>query len=247
MNEHKQLQLRSLAAYNGTLREDGWGGRGGRRFGDDNFGHDIVCGFCGEPSHPTSDCPMKNVPGAKSKMDREYESFLNEIGAGGGGDDGAFGGGAPRKNTQDEEYEDFIASIGGKMTPAEPAAAAPAPWAKAKTAPAAASPGMGSPAMGRGMPPGGAGHYGSPGFDDRGGRGRGAAPGFPPAMPQMGYPQYGAPTQGFNPYGMAGYPQGMPAYGQAGAAPGAMPGYGHMAAQPPAAGVSAEGQAPWRM
>lgn len=59
MNEHKQLQLRSLAAYNGTLRDENYG-RGGRRFGE-NEGTGIVCGFCGEPSHPTSDCPERST------------------------------------------------------------------------------------------------------------------------------------------------------------------------------------------
>ncbi len=59
INEHKQLQLRSLAAYNGTLRDENYG-RGGRRFGDQED-RGIVCGFCGEPSHPTSDCPMRST------------------------------------------------------------------------------------------------------------------------------------------------------------------------------------------
>lgn len=224
INEHKQLQLRSLAAYNGTLRDENYG-RGGRRFGDQED-RGIVCGFCGEPSHPTSDCPMRNQPGAKSKMDREYESFLNEIGGGGG--DLPFsmgGGGGGAKSSADDEYANFMASIG--ETPASPSepASAPAPWAKPR--------GAAMPSPGGAAAPG---HYGpGGGAPMRGGRGGPMPPGmgggrgaYPPAggYPPQGYPSPygGAPGYGAPYYGGAPMPYGMQAPGQyGGGPPGMMP------------------------
>lgn len=174
INEHKQLQLRSLAAYNGTLRDENYG-RGGRRFGDQED-RGIVCGFCGEPSHPTSDCPMRNQPGAKSKMDREYESFLNEIGGGGGGGfpmGGSSDGGA--KSSADDEYANFMASIGETPTsPQADAASAPGypPYggAPGMASPYGQQPPYGMQAPGQYGPPGmaampGMGGYGAPGAD----------------------------------------------------------------------------------
>lgn len=212
INEHKQLQLRSLAAYNGTLRDENYG-RGGRRFGDQED-RGIVCGFCGEPSHPTSDCPMRNQPGAKSKMDREYESFLNEIGGGGSGGfpmGGSSDGGA--KSSADDEYANFMASIGETPTsPQADAASAPAPWAKPRGAPIA------PPAGGAG-----GGHYGPGGPM----RGPGGASPMPPVMGgRGGYPPVGAyPQQGYPPYG--GAPgMGVPGYPPYGGAPGMASPYG---------------------
>ena len=47
-------------------------------------------------------------------MDREYESFLNEIGGGGGGGGFPMGGGSDggAKSSADDEYANFMASIG---------------------------------------------------------------------------------------------------------------------------------------
>eukprot|EP00005_Dracoamoeba_jomungandri_P010833 CAMPEP_0174275300 /NCGR_PEP_ID=MMETSP0439-20130205/59750_1 /TAXON_ID=0 /ORGANISM="Stereomyxa ramosa, Strain Chinc5" /LENGTH=349 /DNA_ID=CAMNT_0015367391 /DNA_START=282 /DNA_END=1331 /DNA_ORIENTATION=+ len=101
VNEHKQLQLRKLADYNGTLRENNWNTPGGRGFDSVQA---IVCDFCGEPSHPTSDCPQKNLPGARSKLDKEYDSFLSAIGE------------EPSSSSSSSSkvgssYEEFMASI----------------------------------------------------------------------------------------------------------------------------------------
>ncbi|KAL4439650.1 hypothetical protein ABPG75_002651 [Micractinium tetrahymenae] len=87
MNEHKKLQLRELAALNGTLKDEQY------------------CFICGDSGHQQSDCPKKAVdvyrlpdqlqskvdemyakdvarmnPGEAVKMDSEYKSFLAELG-----------------------------------------------------------------------------------------------------------------------------------------------------------------------
>jgi len=116
VNEHKQLQLRKLADYNGTLRENNWNS------GPKRFQQEVTCGFCGEPSHPTYDCPMKKVPGAKSKMDQEYESFLSAIGE------------APKTSSTSsstpppmDSHEEFMASIGQAVQPPPPPSYQPPP------------------------------------------------------------------------------------------------------------------------
>ncbi|KAL6043086.1 Splicing factor 1 [Balamuthia mandrillaris] len=108
-NEHKQLQLRKLADYNGTLRENNWRGNAGAEGGARRNFREVVCEFCGEPSHPTSDCPMRSQPGAKSKLDMEYDSFLSAI-----GEAPPSGGSASAGDAEDPEatYAEFMASIG---------------------------------------------------------------------------------------------------------------------------------------
>eukprot|EP01098_Paradermamoeba_levis_P001275 TRINITY_DN11434_c0_g1_i1.p1 TRINITY_DN11434_c0_g1~~TRINITY_DN11434_c0_g1_i1.p1 ORF type:complete len:532 (-),score=117.01 TRINITY_DN11434_c0_g1_i1:113-1678(-) len=75
LNEHKSRQLEKLAELNGTLKERKWS------LSSSGTGRGISCSFCGDASHPSTDCPMKGKPGARSKMDQEYELFLSEIGA----------------------------------------------------------------------------------------------------------------------------------------------------------------------
>lgn len=40
---------------------------------------DVYCKHCGEISHPTYDCPLKDQPVNKQVIDEEYHSFMNEI------------------------------------------------------------------------------------------------------------------------------------------------------------------------
>ncbi len=143
-NEHKRQQLRKLAEYNGTLRDQSF--QRDQAAGKAYTGIDVVCGICGEPSHPTADCPLKGQPGVKSKLDREYENFLSEIGE------------APKTEVAhapasaaaaaaDRSYEEFMASLGeapsggggggGANPPAPQAGGAPAPppWASAPVCP----------------------------------------------------------------------------------------------------------------
>lgn len=113
-NEHKKNQLRQLAVFNGTLRDHNWAVQQGKF----NTGMEVACKICGEVSHPTSDCPLKNQPGVKSKIDKEYENFMAEIGE------------APKKEPGDASgatgadaaYEEFMASLGGAPPPPPPSA-----------------------------------------------------------------------------------------------------------------------------
>lgn len=80
-NEHKKAQLRELAIINGTLRDNFWNLRTERNFEPAN----VKCTICGEYSHPSFDCPLKNktnaiAPGDQQAMDTEYEQFLKDIG-----------------------------------------------------------------------------------------------------------------------------------------------------------------------
>ncbi|CAO2043234.1 unnamed protein product [Urochloa humidicola] len=88
LNEHKQQQLRELAALNGTIRDDEFcrtcGEPGHRQYACPNkmttFKSDVQCKICGDGGHPTIDCPVKGMAG--KKMDDEYQNFLAELGGG---------------------------------------------------------------------------------------------------------------------------------------------------------------------
>eukprot|EP01101_Sappina_pedata_P009378 TRINITY_DN5455_c0_g1_i1.p1 TRINITY_DN5455_c0_g1~~TRINITY_DN5455_c0_g1_i1.p1 ORF type:complete len:497 (-),score=163.82 TRINITY_DN5455_c0_g1_i1:93-1559(-) len=114
-NEHKRMQLRTLAQINGTLRENAWVDKFERRPGPE-----IICKICGDGSHPSYDCPTKR--GFKEKLDNEFEAFMSEIGE------------AVPKDQMDKEYEDLMRSIGASdSAPGEPQPPPPSstpPWAK---------------------------------------------------------------------------------------------------------------------
>lgn len=81
-NEHKRQQLRKLAEFNGTLRDNMWDGGEDRRdmFSDTGV---VQCLNCGERSHPTRDCPVKNRRGkgggGGKSLDNELASFFSEL------------------------------------------------------------------------------------------------------------------------------------------------------------------------
>jgi splicing factor 1 len=98
-NELKRLQLRELAALNGTLREEeeiicaNCGQSGHRRY-ECLEGRSVtattICRICGGKGHLASDCAYKNDPEMQQasrqraeQMDSEYQSFMAEIGGGG--------------------------------------------------------------------------------------------------------------------------------------------------------------------
>jgi splicing factor 1 len=97
-NELKRMQLRELAALNGTLRDDenqicqNCGGTGHRRFEcpeAKNFTVNLVCRICGNAGHIARDCTERNNPDAikaasqrNSKLDSEYENLMAELGGG---------------------------------------------------------------------------------------------------------------------------------------------------------------------
>lgn len=75
-NEHKRQQLRKLAEINGTLRDHlietekeirTW------------VAPEVLCKFCGEVSHPSSDCPQRGQRPQMS-VEEEYVEFLASIG-----------------------------------------------------------------------------------------------------------------------------------------------------------------------
>ncbi|GAB4825909.1 Splicing factor 1 [Ancistrocladus abbreviatus] len=86
LNEHKRLQLRELAALNGTIRDEEYcrlcGEPGHRQYAcpsrTTTFKSDVLCKICGDGGHPTIDCPVKGTTG--KKMDDEYQNFLAELG-----------------------------------------------------------------------------------------------------------------------------------------------------------------------
>jgi len=94
-NEHKREQLRLLAEINGTLRENIW--QPTRTWS----APDVYCRHCGEVSHPTADCPLKDQPVDKKQIDSEYLSFMSEIGEN------------PNEAAPDAEqsYQEFMAAI----------------------------------------------------------------------------------------------------------------------------------------
>ncbi|DBA03621.1 TPA: hypothetical protein N0F65_006800 [Lagenidium giganteum] len=88
-NAHKQRQLRELALINGTLRDDDFchvcGEKGHRQWECPNREKsfktvNVKCAICGDSSHPTSDCSQKKKTGNEEAIDKEYNSFLQQLG-----------------------------------------------------------------------------------------------------------------------------------------------------------------------
>ncbi|CAN0450003.1 unnamed protein product, partial [Discosporangium mesarthrocarpum] len=93
-NEHKQKQLRELALINGTLREEDYchicGEKGHRQFECPKRAQqrsstvDVRCAICGDTSHPTRDCRLKQNndgdPTHEASLDKEYLNFMAELG-----------------------------------------------------------------------------------------------------------------------------------------------------------------------
>ncbi|KAF0719137.1 Aste57867_1251 [Aphanomyces stellatus] len=88
-NSHKQKQLRELALINGTLRDDDYchicGEKGHRQWECPNREKtfkpvEVRCSICGDTSHPTSDCTQKGDAQEKAIIDKEYLSFMEQLG-----------------------------------------------------------------------------------------------------------------------------------------------------------------------
>jgi splicing factor 1 len=88
-NSHKQKQLRELALINGTLREDDYchicGEKGHRQWECPNRDQNVQivnvkCAICGDSSHPTSDCTQKKKTAEDVAIDKEYMSFMQQLG-----------------------------------------------------------------------------------------------------------------------------------------------------------------------
>ncbi len=92
-NEHKRLQLRELAALNGTLKEQ------------------EACFLCGDYSHSARDCPTKDSEVYKlpdevqAAVQQQYERDVARV----RGPDAVV--------KQDEEYKAFLQDLGGAPPP----------------------------------------------------------------------------------------------------------------------------------
>ena len=60
-----------------------------------------------EISHPTSDCPMKNMPVDNHMVDSEYDSFMAEIGVPS----------YPQHGEEEKDMEKFMQEIGNVQQP----------------------------------------------------------------------------------------------------------------------------------
>lgn len=107
-NDIKRKQLRKLAELNGTLKDNNYGfereQREGRAGGGNHAGNNIQCRWCGETSHPSSDCTFRSGRGGPG-------------GPGGPAGPGAHGGpGGPRAasgpKVVTKEYYDLMSSLG---------------------------------------------------------------------------------------------------------------------------------------
>ncbi|KAL3699761.1 hypothetical protein R1sor_017783 [Riccia sorocarpa] len=89
-NTHKRKQLRELAEMNGTVRDCpktcGICGETSHRDWHCpkdkliTFQAKVECRICGDGGHPTIDCPRKDNTGQGKALDKEYLSFLEELG-----------------------------------------------------------------------------------------------------------------------------------------------------------------------
>lgn len=92
LNEHKRLQLRELAALNGTLKDE------------------VACYLCGDESHTALNCPKKQIEvyelpsDMKAKVQEQYERDVARLNPGAAG-------------KLDDEYKSFLQSLGGAPPP----------------------------------------------------------------------------------------------------------------------------------
>lgn len=91
-NEHKRLQLRELAALNGTLKDE------------------VACYLCGETTHTALNCPTKQIEvyqlpsDVKAKVQEQYERDVARVNPEAAG-------------KLDDEYQSFMRSLGGNPPP----------------------------------------------------------------------------------------------------------------------------------
>eukprot|EP00741_Cyanophora_paradoxa_P007520 tig00001154_g7273.t1 len=87
-NEHKRLQLRELAAINGTLRDDDYcrlcGEAGHKLWACPDRGKgfkpaEVCCIFCGDKSHPSADCQFKDRGPMNKPQDEDLSAFMSEL------------------------------------------------------------------------------------------------------------------------------------------------------------------------
>ncbi|KXS22228.1 eukaryotic type KH-domain (KH-domain type I) [Gonapodya prolifera JEL478] len=208
-NELKRLQLRELAALNGTLRDDenqvcqNCGGLGHRKYDcpeTRNVTINLICRICNNAGHIARDCMHKDDPQfqqqareREKELDTEYTKFMSELsgpGGGGGGPGGAAKSSLPWANQG-------AAALPWKSSGPAPGSMPPPPGFGSDTPPPGMS--MSGPAMA--PPPGMVGYWpgGNPGFAPPPGMGApgGYAPGWgapppPPPSFQVGFSVWGS-------------------------------------------------------
>lgn len=208
-NELKRMQLRELAALNGTLREEelmmrckNCGSYEHKTYQckeAKNFVNDLVCTRCGGKGHLAADCTvdLENLPAEPVKtqesMDSEYMALMNELGEGKGAAPPPPGTGPPGTGAPPPPGTTPAppGTTPGPPGTSQASRSAPPPWEKSSTS---APPWQQQQQQRSAPPPQNYGGYGYP--------------------PQGGYgaPQYGAPPYGGG-YG-APPPWGQPPGGQ---------------------------------
>jgi splicing factor 1 len=198
-NTHKIQQLRKLAEINGTLHENHFATRTWKSA-------DVYCKHCGELSHPTADCPLKDKPVDKQAIEQDYEKFMNEIGM-------DLSQANPGSVEVEQSYEQFMNSLKTSSSaptqmpsnpnpPPPPPSSAPTPWSQSggpPFPPPHPPAGGGYPVMGAPPPP--FAPFGRPGYPPMGR--------FPPGN----NPLFGAPPPPMMPHGhMPPPPYGNPGY-----------------------------------
>ncbi|MEW5318534.1 MAG: hypothetical protein WDW38_009750 [Sanguina aurantia] len=93
-NEHKRIQLRELAALNGTLKDE------------------VICYLCGETSHRSTECPKQNAveiyqlpADIKVKVDEQYQRDIARMS------------GTAAGVRVEDEYQSFLKELGGAPPP----------------------------------------------------------------------------------------------------------------------------------
>ncbi|EKE39342.1 hypothetical protein ENUP19_0297G0002 [Entamoeba nuttalli] len=74
INVLKHNQLRELALWNGTFRED-------RVYEVEQYESGVKCGFCGDSSHATCDCPLKKqkMNEHQVELEKAFDEFMEKI------------------------------------------------------------------------------------------------------------------------------------------------------------------------
>lgn len=131
-NDIKRKQLRKLAELNGTLKDANYGyerEERHRRVG----GFDVLCRWCGESSHPSSDCTMRgrstgtartngppSLPNGQKLVTREFYDLMLSLGEDVSGmivqdanqPSNPGSNAQSSTNSKDDSYSAFLASVG---------------------------------------------------------------------------------------------------------------------------------------
>ena len=116
-NDIKRKQLRKLAEMNGTLRDNSYGFEREERAKRAGGALDVYCKWCGETSHPSSDCTQRgrtSVPAAASAkvVTKEYFELMQSLGE-------DVSGMVVREDGTNDHFNEFLASVGVQSTPSQ--------------------------------------------------------------------------------------------------------------------------------